>query len=192
MIEIAQNWLNKLRTEYCVGPWISPAFPVRKKIYDWRGVVYARYMNAQCMDDAYPLPRLMDILVSMDRNKFFSVMDRKDAFHQITLDEESRPNTGMSTPIGLQQWCVVVMGWKNGVPYCQRTQETVLANVSEIAAGYVDEIIAGSDEVLGETTPDLLRKHDREIHMVLEALKLGKMLADIKKCKLFVKEVTFC
>jgi hypothetical protein len=80
------------------------------------------------------------------------------------------------------------MGWKNGVVYCQRILETVLANVSEIAAGYVDDIIfgsdevldetyvddiiAGSDEVLGETTPDLLRKHDREIRMVLEALKL--------------------
>ena len=92
----------------------------------------------------------------------------------------------------MQQWRVVVMGWKNGVAYCQRTLETVLANVSEIAAGYVDDIIAGSDEVLGETTPDLLRKHDREIRMVLEALKQGKMVADIRKCKFFVKEVTFC
>ncbi len=87
----------------------------------------------------------------------------------------------------LQQWRVVVMGWKNGVAYCQRTLETVLANVSEIAAGFVDDIIAGSDEVLGETTPDLLRKHDREIRMVLEALKQGKMVSDIRKCKFFVK-----
>ncbi len=61
-------------------------------------------------------------------------MNLKDAFHQIPLDEESRPITGTSTPIGLQQWRVVVMGWKNGVAYCQRTLETVLANVSEIAA----------------------------------------------------------
>jgi hypothetical protein len=96
-------------------------------------------------------------------------MDLKDAFHQIPLDEESRPITGTSNPIGLQQWRVVVMGWENGVAYCQRTLETVLANVSEIAACYVDEIIAGSDEELGETTPDLLRKHDREIRIILEA-----------------------
>ncbi len=64
--------------------------------------------------------------------------------------------------------------------------------MSEIAAGYVDDIITGSDEVLGETTPGLLRKHDREIRMVLEALKLGKMVADIRKCKFFVEEVSFC
>ncbi len=61
----------------------------------------------------------------------------------------------------LQQWRIVVLGWKNVVAYCQRTLETVLANVIEIAAGYVDDIIAGSDEVLRETTPDLLRKHVR-------------------------------
>jgi hypothetical protein len=30
LIVIAQNWLNKLRTEPCEGPWSSPAFPVRK------------------------------------------------------------------------------------------------------------------------------------------------------------------
>ncbi len=70
--------------------------------------------------------------------------------------------------------------------------KTVLENVIEIAAGYVDDIIARSDEVLGETTPDLLRKHDREICKVLEALKQGKMVADIRKCKFVVKEVTFC
>ncbi len=116
-------------------------------------------------------------------------MDLKDAFHQIPLDEESRPITGTSTPTGLQQWRVVVMGWKKGAAYCQRTLETVLAKVSEIAAGYVDDIIAGSDEVLGETTSDLLTKNDREIRMVLEALKQGKMVADIRKCN-FLKRMS--
>ncbi len=115
-------------------------------------------------------------------------MDLKDAFHQIPLDEERRPITGTSTPKGLQQWRVVVMGWKNGVAYCQRTLETVLANVSGLAAGYVDDIISVSDEVLGETTPDLLRKHDREIRMVLEALKQGKMVADIRKCNFLLRK----
>ncbi len=71
MIEIANNWLNKLRTEPCEEQWSSPAFPVRKKIYDWRGVVDARYMNTQCMNDAYPLPRIMDILVRIGRTKVF-------------------------------------------------------------------------------------------------------------------------
>ena len=67
-------------------------------------------------------------------------MDLKDAFHQIPLEPESRLITGTSTPLGLQQWCVVVMGWKNGVQYCQRNVETVLEPVSDIAAGYVDDI----------------------------------------------------
>ncbi len=42
------------------------------------------------------------------------------------------------------------MGWKKGVAYCQRTLKTVFTNVSEIAASYVDDIIAGSDEMPGE------------------------------------------
>ena len=181
--EIAGNWLKGKRTESCEGPWSSPSFPVRKKNNKWRGVVDLRWMNSQCMDDAYPLPRIHDILVRMGRKKIFSIMDLKDAFHQIPLEPESRPITGTSTPLGLQQWRVVVMGWKNGVQYCQRNVETVLEPVSDIAAGYVDDILAGTDdddEVNG-SIPNLLRKHDQEIRRVLDTMQRGKLVADRKK-----------
>ena len=36
---------------------------------------------------------------------------------------------------------VVVMGWKNGVHYCQRNLEVALADAKEIVAGYVDDIL---------------------------------------------------
>jgi hypothetical protein len=67
-----------------------------------------------------------------------------------------------------------------------------IANVSLIDAGYVDDVIAGSEKTPGKTTPVLFRKYDEEKRMVLEALKQGRTLADIRKCKTFVKEFTLC
>ena len=102
-------------------------------------------------------------------------MDLKDAFHQIPLHVDSRPMTGTSTPIGLQQWRVVVMGWKNGVPYCQRNVETVLEPVSDIAAGYVDDILAGTDGSPEESITEILKRHDAEICRVLEEMKKSQV-----------------
>jgi hypothetical protein len=53
----------------------------------------------------------------------FTVMDLKDAFHQVPMHPDSRPYTCTSSPIGTEQWCVVVMGLKNGVPIFQRVVE---------------------------------------------------------------------
>ena len=101
MRDIASEWLQHKKTESGFGPWSSPAFPVKKKSNKWRGVVDLRWVNSQCMDDAYPLPRISDILVKMGRKKIFSLMDLKDAFHQIPLNPESRPITATSTPLGM-------------------------------------------------------------------------------------------
>ena len=89
------------------------------------------------MDDAYPLPRIDDLLIKQGKNTCFSVMDLKDAFHQVPLHPDSRPYTGTDTPIGIQQWNVVPTGWKNGVAYCQRNLEVGLAPVSDIASGCI-------------------------------------------------------
>ncbi len=124
MIEIAHNWLKTLKTEPCEGPWSSSAFPVRKKIYDWCGYkckVYAHTIAWMSLLIAYD-----NVDLSQDgKEEDFSVMDLKEAFHQISLDEKRRPITGTSTPRGLQKWFAVIMVLKNSVAYCQITLETV-------------------------------------------------------------------
>ncbi len=116
----------------------------------------------------------------------------KRRFPQIPMHEESRPITGKSTPIGLQQWRVVMMAWKNGVQYCQQNLETVFEPISDIVAGYVDDILTGTDGPLGESTTEFLLRHDREIRTVLEEMRKAKLVADKDKCDFFVKRVTFC
>ena len=83
------------------------------------------------------------------------------------------------------------MGLKNGVAIFQRVIEFCLKDVSDVADPYVDDVITGTKGV-GGITPEVLRAHDTDIRRVLEALREHKMVADIKKCKFFVKEVEFC
>ena len=193
MEQITQDWLEAGKIESCNGPWSSPCFPVGREGKAWRGVVDLRYMNDQCLEDSYPLPRIDEILVKQGRKHIHSVLDLKDAFHQIPMRKESRHITGTVTPKGLFQWKVVVMGWKNGVQYCQRNLETALAGVCNIASGYVDDILMGSSKAdPDEDVPTLLMRHDQEVREVLKALEKAKMVASRRKAQFFQKAVEFC
>ena len=192
--KITDDWLKADKIERCDGPWSASCFPVMRPGKPPRGVIDFRPMNEQCQEDSYPLPRIDDILVKQGQKHIHSALDLKDAFHQIPLRKEDRYITGTVTPRGLFQWKVVPMGWKNGVQYCQRNLEVALAGVREIASGYVDDILIGSDkkDIDGSSTKELLLKHDREIRLVLDELRKFKMVASRKKAQFFQRSVNFC
>ena len=73
-----------------------------------------RWVNEQCVEDAHTLPRIDEIMVRQGKSEIFSALDLKDAFHHIPLAEGSRSITCTTTPRGVFQWRVVVMGWKMG------------------------------------------------------------------------------
>ena len=87
-----------------VSPWLSPAFPVKKKEADkWRLVVDYRAVNEATVPDAHPLPIIEEILIRQGQFCLWSVLDMKAGYHQIPLHPDSRPVTCMSTPKGPRQ-----------------------------------------------------------------------------------------
>ena len=123
------------------------------------------------------------------KKALFSILDLKDAFHQVLLREDSRPLTCTSTPIGSIQWKVVVMGLKNGVPIFQRVVDHCLRPVRDVAAGYVDDVLVGTD--WAGSWEATINQHDKDIKRVLNQFKVCKLVVD-KKLKLLVREVEFC
>ena len=112
-----------------------------------------RALNEATEADGYPLPRIEDMLVQYGTRSMFTVMDLKDAFQQVPMHPDSRPYSCASTPIGTKQWCVVVMGLKNGVPIFQRVVEYSLEPVSDVASPYVDDILVGRMAKTHRTKP---------------------------------------
>ena len=51
----------------------------------------------------------------------------------------------LGTPNGTKQWCVVVMGLKNGVAIFQRVIDYCMRDVLDVANPYVDDIIIGTE-----------------------------------------------
>ena len=95
------------------GAWNTPAFPVPKKVPgSYRLVQDLRPENAATIKDGHPLPRIGEMLHRQGKNRIWTVLDLVDGFHQMPMKKEDRPITCMSTPRGVMQWTVQVMGLK--------------------------------------------------------------------------------
>ncbi len=190
---VTKEWIEKKFVERPergqVSGWLSTTFVVPKKGNDWRGVVDLRGPNSQTQRVSYPLPIIEELLVKQGSNQIFSILDLRQAFHQQPLRPDSRPITCCSTPEGIFQWRVNVMGLMNASQQFQQMMEDRLFPVRDIADPFIDDILIGTKVEPGE---DLLEAHNRDLRRVLELLKAEKFIVDIRKCHLFVKEVEFC
>ena len=114
MIKLIQQLEREGKVERGVSSWCSPAFPVAKKNPgEYRLVIDYRKRNDATMPDGHPLPRIEEILIRQGKYKMWTVLDMKDAFHQMPMKKESRHFTCMSTPLGVYQWVAMPMGLTN-------------------------------------------------------------------------------
>ena len=185
-IKLTQDWLLDRKIEPGTGPWSCPGFCVAKKGGKWRGVIDYRALNEATVNDSYPLPRITDILVRQGGRHLFTVLDLKDAFHQVPLAESSRPTTGMSTPVGVMQWRVLPQGVKNGPAIFQRVVEWVLREVADVADPYFDDIIIRTERLPGMTDEQLVVQHEMDNRKVLAKLAEHRLVA-VQKNQSFLR-----
>ena len=70
----------------------------------WRYCVDARNINKAILRIYHPLPTVDQIINFAAGYQWFSVLDLNSSYHQIELEESSRPITAFHTPLGLRQF----------------------------------------------------------------------------------------
>ena len=85
------------------GPtsFVSPIIVVPKPNGDVRLCVDMRQANEAIQRKRFPIPTVEETLIEMNFSKVFSKLDLNMGFHQIELDEASRPITTFTTHAGL-------------------------------------------------------------------------------------------
>ena len=83
------------------SPWSSPIILVKKKDGEMRFCIDYRKLNSVTIGQAHPLPRVDDILDSLGDAQYFSTLDLKSAYWQISVDENDRHKTAFVTQRGL-------------------------------------------------------------------------------------------
>ncbi|XP_045108006.1 uncharacterized protein LOC123502806 [Portunus trituberculatus] len=106
--------------------FISPVVPIVKKDGKIRLCVDFRNLNQHVLNDSYPLPNVNNILHNLGKGKMFSCLDLKQGYHQIQLNEESKPWTAFATSNGLYEHNVLPMGLKDSpAAFCRIINQTV-------------------------------------------------------------------
>ena len=146
------------------SPYASPSFIIPKadKSALPRWVNDYRKLNSITIPDAYPLPRIEDILADCSKGKIWGKIDMTNSFFQTCVNPDHVKYTATLTPFGLWEWLVMPMGLRNAPATHQRRVTMALSHlIGKICHVYIDDIIIWS------TT---LSEHKKNLSTVLEAL----------------------
>ena len=102
--EHVEDILKKDVIDSSNSPWASPVVMVRKKDGSWRFCIDYRRLNAITKKDVYPLPRIDDALDCLHGASYFTSLDLRSGYWQISVDERDREKTAFKTPDGLFQF----------------------------------------------------------------------------------------
>jgi len=109
---------------------------------------YSQMINRFTLLDAFPLPRINDLVNNIAQYRVYSTIDLRSAYHQVPLREEERPYTAFEASNGLYQFTRVPFGVTNGVACFQSEMSNFIREEHLLRVfPYMDNIpICGKDQ----------------------------------------------
>ena len=170
-----QRLLQEGIIEPSTSPWRAQVVVTKDLRAKKRLVIdYSQTVNRFTQLDAYPLPKIDELVNKMATYRVYSTIDLKSAYHQIPIDESDRTYTAFEADGGLYQFTRVPFGVTNGVPCFQRKMDEYIdeENLQDTFA-YLDNItICGRDKA----------EHDHNLQDFLDAAKRKNLTFNQDKC----------
>jgi len=183
------SWLRNGIIRESRSPYNNPLWVVDKKGTDefgdknYRLVNDFKKLNAKTISDRYPIPDISVILSNLGKSEYFTTLDLKSGFHQISLKEEDREKTAFSINNGKFEYCRLAFGLKNAPAIFQRAIDDVLRPlIGKVCHVYVDDVI-----IFSKTS----EQHVKDILAVLDRLYEANMRVSAEKSKFFRTEVEY-
>ncbi|CAL1363288.1 unnamed protein product [Linum trigynum] len=126
--------------------WLANPVFVRKVSGLWRMCIDFTSLNAACPKDAYPLPRIDQLIDATANHETLSFLDMFSGYHQIRLSEEDQEKTAFMTHMGNFCYTVMPFGLKNAGATYQRMIDTVFQKqLGRNVEAYVDDVLVKSN-----------------------------------------------
>ncbi len=174
--------LEKGVIEESHSDWASPIVLVPKTDGSVRFCVDYRKVKAVSKFDAYPMPRVDELLDRLGTARFYSTLDLTKGYWQIPLSPLSKEKSAFTTPFGLHQFITLPFGLFGAPATFQRLMDKILRPHTAYAAAYLDDIIIYSQD---------WQRHMVHLREVLRALRGAGLTANPKKCAIGRVEVRY-
>jgi RNase H-like domain found in reverse transcriptase/Reverse transcriptase (RNA-dependent DNA polymerase) len=156
---------------------------VKKKTGEIRFCIDYRRVNSITKVDAFPLPRIDNLLEKFREAKWFTSVDLASGYWQIAMEEKDKEKTAFVCRYGLYQWNVMPFGLTNAPATFQRMMnEIFMEYLDDFMAVYLDDIIIYSKN---------WEEHLEHIKKVFEKLREANLKMKLKKCEFAMRNIKF-
>ncbi|MGL5709134.1 MAG: reverse transcriptase domain-containing protein, partial [Aeromonas sp.] len=168
--------------------WLNPVVLIRKKNGELRFCVDFRRLNDLVAQDHFEIPRINDFFHILRDMKYFTLIDLKDGFYHIDIEENDKEKTSFYTGKRLMQFRKMPQGFKNSPAIFQRAMNQMFKDViGEKCVVYIDDILVfGRNEA----------QHDDNLKRIMEIMKSyglnenkSKRIEKVKKVKFLGYEI---
>ncbi|XP_024136818.1 uncharacterized protein LOC112151925 [Oryzias melastigma] len=154
--------------------WCSPVVIVSKKDGSLRICIDFRKLNAISEFDAYPMPRVDDLLERIGAAKYITTLDLCKGYWQVPLTNTCRQYTAFKTPAGLFQFTVMPFGLHGAPATFQRLMDKVLQGCDHCSAAYLDDVVVFSNT---------WEEHLQHLSLVLGRIQDAGLTLNVAKCE---------
>ncbi|XP_066460899.1 zinc finger protein 850-like [Eleutherodactylus coqui] len=168
--------------EVSKSEWSSPIVLIPKPDGTLRFCNDFRKLNEVYKLDSYPMPRVDELIESLEHARFFSTLDLTKGYWQVPHTDEAKEKTAFSTPEGLFQYVCLPFGLHGAPATFQRMMDIILRPHRRYASAYLDHIIIFSND---------WESHLAKVQAVVNSLRDAGLTANPKKCTLGVEEARY-
>ncbi|KYO42099.1 hypothetical protein Y1Q_0002741 [Alligator mississippiensis] len=159
--------------------WRSPIVVVPKPDGKIRLCVDFRKVNAIVKFDAYPMPRVDELVENVDQARYISTLDLTKGYWQVPVAPEDQEKTAFAILWGLVQFQRMLFGLHGAAATFQRLMDRVLAPHMDYAAAHIDDIIIYTEG---------WAEHLQALRAVVRDLRRAGLTANPKKCTIGKEE----
>ena len=178
LLEMERNGIIEPST----SEWASPIVLVPKKDGSLRLCVDYRRLNSVSETDAYPMPRIDDMIDRLGGARYLSTLDLSRGYWQVPVEQNSRSLTAFTTPFGLYQFAVMPFGLQGAPATFQRMMDSLLKGVRDYAEAYLDDLVIFSNT---------WEEHCKHLRTILQRLRSAGLTAKPSKCQLGMRQCVY-
>ena len=167
--------------------WISSLVVTRKRSGQLRICIDPRDLNKALKRSNYVMPTLDEILPRLANAKVFTVLDAKDGFYHVKLDEASSFLTTFNTPFGRYRWLRMPQGISSAPEEYQRRQYDAIRGLKGVEVIADDTLVFGCGDTIEEAT----KYHDRNLKALLQRAREKNLKFNQSKLCLCCPSVTY-